>query len=278
MPLQWQDIRTHFFLFIIFITGLIPQIFRWTVWQPAAVWWAWYYHNDDYLWLTWPLLLSFHIIFPSFPPHSHPPLIRKGWLSIFQHGFSGWLINCLISVCGVGGSVIHTFIPSAGLFSASLWRTFCLSSDKIVELRWQMENWVTLLPVKKKRNYGKYLYAQCISPKSHPDARNCIKHVYCFTSVIIEIESVHQYIWRQWRELPSFTNSHHRFLLYLWSLKCRFQPYFLASCHFYHGFPFSDVTMVHNVNMSQLVLQLVLLLFYWFVFRFVGERIKCDCR
>lgn len=101
------------------------------------------------------------------------------------------------------------FTHSHALQAFSLWRTFCLSSDKIVELRWQRENWVTLSSVKRKRNYGKYLYAQCISSKSHPDARNCIKHVYCFTSLIIEIESVHQYIcfyeiWiRQWRDFSS---------------------------------------------------------------------------
>lgn len=53
------------------------------------------------------------------PTCSHPPLIIAGWLSFFQQSFSGSLINCLLSVCGVGHSVLHTFTLSAGLFSAA---------------------------------------------------------------------------------------------------------------------------------------------------------------
>lgn len=79
-------------------------------------------------------------LFISFPtPPLSPPLIITGWLSLFQQSFSGSLINCLLSVCGVGHSMLHTFTSSAGLFSAALWSPFCKSSDKIVELRWQME-------------------------------------------------------------------------------------------------------------------------------------------
>lgn len=78
-------------------------------------------------------------LFTSVPP-ARFPLIMAGWLSLFQRSFSGSLINCLLSVRGVRRSVLHTFTSSAGLFSAALSSPFCRSSDKIVELRWQMEN------------------------------------------------------------------------------------------------------------------------------------------
>ncbi len=92
-------------------------------------------------------LFSFCFPFPSCLPCTstsisltRSPLIIAGWLSIFQQSFFGFLINCLLSVCGVGLSVVHTCTSSAGLFSAALWSPFCKSSDKIVELTWQMES------------------------------------------------------------------------------------------------------------------------------------------
>lgn len=118
------------FFFINFITHLIPQIYRpierHSSAQTVAIWMVCRFNKDSlglfyfiFLAAFYSFSVSFFLTLFTTPTCSHPPLIIAGWLSFFQQSFSGSLINCLLSVCGVGHSVLHTFTLSAGLFSAA---------------------------------------------------------------------------------------------------------------------------------------------------------------